>query len=404
MQRENFQLPKWLLLGAIFIAMFLVALNYADLDGAFFHKIKFYLAELAGVAGLPEELVVPVLKTNYQYGEWVVINYGPRDNMATNVQAALNGEPITSGQRVDLIKSGENTLTFTANRTSDSGLITYTQKFTVSSATPQLIRELARRTAGGVGGGQPEVVDEPEYVPDEELVIMPELKKEYSYGDEITLDYGPRLDGTAPKQVPRAINLEMRFNGLDISYLGKKIKLSRGGENIVTLTGRRRQGELFKIEKKFNVAGVPLGNYGLKEGDVISAVGFGDPDIYIVNEFGYKRLFINPIIFGFYKHLGFEKVKKINSVARDSFPISGIFRNCEDNDPKIYALEVGGEDTGVLHWIDVAAEKILEQDPNFFKKVFCINRNEFNWYTMKGKVFGFEHDSLELIPEYKARP
>lgn len=392
---------KRLLLGAVFVSMFLIVLSYANLDGAFFHKVKFYLAELAGITGLPSELVVPVLKSSYQYGEWVVINYGPRDNMATNVQATLNGESITSGQRIDLIKSGENILTFTANRTSDGGLITYTQKFTVSSATPQLSKD---PTAGEAKDSIKDSIEDIEELILKELVVFPELKKEYEYGDEIILEFGPRLDGIAPKQVPRAINLEMRFNGVDVSYLGKKIKLLNGGENIVTLTGRKRQGETFKIERKFNVFRVPLGIFGFKEGDVISAAGFGDPDIYIVNEFGYKRLFINPAIFGFYKHLGFEKVKKVNLVARDSFPISSIFRNCEDNDPKVYSLEVGGEDTGILHWLDIAAEKILEQDPNFFKKVFCVNRNEFNWYTMEGKVFGFEYDSLEWIPAYKARP
>jgi len=144
---------------------------------------------------------------------------------------------------------------------------------------------------------------------------------------------------------------------------------------------------------------------GREEGDVISAAGSRDPDIYIVNEFGYKRLFINPVIFGFYKHLGgFEKVKRVSPEARDSFPISSIFRNCEDDDPRIYALEVSGEDSGVLHWIDMTSEKVTEEDPNFFKKTFCINRNEFNWYTNGGKVFGFEYDTLELVSEYKARP
>src|SRR3990167_5207257 len=45
-------------------------------------------------------------------------------------------------------------------------------------------------------------------------------------------------------------------------------------------------------------------DYGLTEGNVISAAGSDDPDVYIVNELGYKRLFLNPVIFGFYGHLG----------------------------------------------------------------------------------------------------
>ena len=45
-------------------------------------------------------------------------------------------------------------------------------------------------------------------------------------------------------------------------------------------------------------------DYGLREGDVVSAAGSDDPDVYIVNELGYKRLFLNPAIFNFYGHLG----------------------------------------------------------------------------------------------------
>ena len=49
-------------------------------------------------------------------------------------------------------------------------------------------------------------------------------------------------------------------------------------------------------------------DYGLHEGDVISVDGTAgtagyDPDLYIVNELGYKRLFLNPAIFSFYGHL-----------------------------------------------------------------------------------------------------
>ncbi len=36
-------------------------------------------------------------------------------------------------------------------------------------------------------------------------------------------------------------------------------------------------------------AAVPS-DYGLKEGDMISATGSNDPDVYIVNSYGYKRL------------------------------------------------------------------------------------------------------------------
>ncbi|KKR13761.1 MAG: hypothetical protein UT43_C0035G0009 [Parcubacteria group bacterium GW2011_GWC1_39_29] len=50
-------------------------------------------------------------------------------------------------------------------------------------------------------------------------------------------------------------------------------------------------------------AAVPS-DYGLTEGNTISAAGSSDPDVYIVNDWGYKRLFLNPVIFGMYAHLG----------------------------------------------------------------------------------------------------
>ena len=64
-------------------------------------------------------------------------------------------------------------------------------------------------------------------------------------------------------------------------------------------------------------------DYGLKEGDVVSAAGSDDPDVYIVNEMGYKRLFLNPAIFGFYGHLGgFAAVKNVSPATRDAFGTS----------------------------------------------------------------------------------
>jgi len=144
------------------------------------------------------------------------------------------------------------------------------------------------------------------------------------------------------------------------------------------------------------VQGFDLETYGLREGNLISAVGSDDPDIYIVNEYGYKRLFINPAIFGFYGHLGgFENVKNIPPATRDIFPTSGLFRNCESNDPKIYALEVIGEDLGYLHWLNVSGAQAVFDDPNFFKKVFCINTNEFSWY-----LSGSDYTSITQTPTY----
>jgi len=136
--------------------------------------------------------------------------------------------------------------------------------------------------------------------------------------------------------------------------------------------------------------------YNLKDGDVVSAGGSDDPDVYIVNAHGYKRLFLNPVIFSFYGHLGgFSKVKNIASTTRNVFPTSGLFRNCETNDPKVYGVEVTGEDVGMLHWVNTTGAQAVADDVNFFKKVFCINNNEFAWYKQ-----GTAYTSVNQIPLY----
>ena len=141
-------------------------------------------------------------------------------------------------------------------------------------------------------------------------------------------------------------------------------------------------------------------DYGLTEGDVVSAAGSDDPDVYIVNEMGYKRLFLNPAIFNFYGHLGgFAAVKNVSPATRDAFPTSGLFRNCETGDEKVYGVETTGEDTGMLHWVNTSGAQAVADDPNFFKKVFCINNNEFSWYAQ-----GSAYTSVNQVPSYARTP
>ncbi len=143
-------------------------------------------------------------------------------------------------------------------------------------------------------------------------------------------------------------------------------------------------------------AAVAPSDYGLKEGWTISAAGSSDPDVYIVNDAGYKRLFLNPAIFGFYGHLGgFAAVHGVTPATRDAFMTSGLFRNCETNDQKVYGVEVTGEDTGTLHWVNTSGSQAVSDDPNFFSKVFCINNNEFNWYAK-----GADYSSVKQVPNY----
>jgi len=141
---------------------------------------------------------------------------------------------------------------------------------------------------------------------------------------------------------------------------------------------------------------VNLKALNLKEGDVISAAGSNDPDVYIANEWGYKRLFLNPAIFGFYGHLGgFSKVKTTNPPVRDTLITSGLYRNCETNDQKVYGVEINGEDSGVLHWVNTTGAQAVIDDPDFFKKVFCINTKELNWYPK-----GASYVSVNQVPDY----
>lgn len=140
--------------------------------------------------------------------------------------------------------------------------------------------------------------------------------------------------------------------------------------------------------------------FGLQEGWTISAAGSDDPDVYIVNEQGYKRLFLNPVIFGFYGHLGgFANVHPVSATTRDAFPTSGLFRNCETNDPKVYGVSTEGEDAGTLHWVNTSGAQAVADDPNFFSKVFCVNNNEFNWYPK-----GADYTSVNQVPVYTRAP
>src|SRR5688572_15059520 len=102
----------------------------------------------------------------------------------------------------------------------------------------------------------------------------------------------------------------------------------------------------------------------LNDGDLISASQYGDPDIFIIKfatdprdpavRWGFKRLFLNPAIFDMYGHLGgFHRVRQVTPAVRDSFETTGLFRNCETGDQRIWAIEVTGEDDGILHHVQM---------------------------------------------------
>lgn len=117
-------------------------------------------------------------------------------------------------------------------------------------------------------------------------------------------------------------------------------------------------------------------DYGLKEGDLIRAQG--DFDIFIINQYGYKRLFLNPAIFNMYGHLGgWKAVKTVAPAVRDAFITSRLFRYSES--PKVYYLEVTGGDTGNLQWVNMTAESFLAQGGKS-EQIFTINKSELDWY------------------------
>ncbi len=134
-------------------------------------------------------------------------------------------------------------------------------------------------------------------------------------------------------------------------------------------------------------------DFGLREGDVISASGSSDPDIYIVNDWGYKRLFVNPAIFNLYGHLGWNKVKSVSPATRDAFMTSGLFR--VDGDAKVYGLDVISEDVANLRWVNTSGAQAVIDDPNFFKKVFTINAAERALYGT-----GADYTSVLQVPVY----
>lgn len=116
-------------------------------------------------------------------------------------------------------------------------------------------------------------------------------------------------------------------------------------------------------------------DFGLQEGNLIRATG--DNDIFIVNEYGYKRLFLNPAIFNMYGHLGgWENVKTVSPATRDAFKTSPYFR--ANGDTKVYKLEATGDDTGTLRWVNMSQSDFLSiADVN---QIFTINDTELNWY------------------------
>jgi len=115
--------------------------------------------------------------------------------------------------------------------------------------------------------------------------------------------------------------------------------------------------------------------FNLGEGDFIRAEG--DYNVYIINDFGYKRLVLSPAICLLYKHLGargcFDAVKVVKPEVRDAFRTSNYYANGETNDGKIFLLEITGEDSAILK------EEIFSGDIN---SIFIFNTREQKSYPL----------------------
>ena len=168
-----------------------------------------------------------------------------------------------------------------------------------------------------------------------------------------------------------------------------------------------RKHRCFQSNFYQDVSAATPAQYGLTEGDRITANNAaGDPDIHIINDWGYRRLILNPAIAGFYGHLGawptqfLARTKQVTAATRDAFTYSGLFRNCENNDQQVWAYEFTGEDTGVIHKVVMTGDQAVAQDAMFFNKVFCINTNEYNWFSKSTT----DYTSLSQIMTYSRTP
>ena len=94
--------------------------------------------------------------------------------------------------------------------------------------------------------------------------------------------------------------------------------------------------------------------YGLHEGDFIRAEG--DKDVFIINQFGYKRIVLSPKICLLYGHLGargcFNAIHEVPPAVRDAFQTSPYYTNGETNNGNVYQLIETGEDSAYLQLTD----------------------------------------------------
>ncbi|MEK9157655.1 MAG: Asp-tRNA(Asn)/Glu-tRNA(Gln) amidotransferase subunit GatC [Patescibacteria group bacterium] len=125
----------------------------------------------------------------------------------------------------------------------------------------------------------------------------------------------------------------------------------------------------------------------LSEGDVIKSDST-DPESYMINKYGYKRLILKNI---FEKIFLNKQIKLVTRSVANKFPTTNIYKL--ENTENIYALEISGEDSAIMHALKVANPQ--NQDPEFHNKIFMISEEEFNQYPQ-----GIAYTSISQVPVY----
>ncbi len=145
------------------------------------------------------------------------------------------------------------------------------------------------------------------------------------------------------------------------------------------------------------------GDFGLQEGNRITSYqNDGNPDINVVNDNfmrAYSRNFISPavcLLYGSQYGAGgcfAAGLKQVTAAVKNAFPLSCYFTNGNTNDGKVYYLEVTGQDSGTLHWVNMEPDTVRATDADFFLKVFKINNLEQAFYAM-----GAPYTSMSQVP------
>lgn len=125
---------------------------------------------------------------------------------------------------------------------------------------------------------------------------------------------------------------------------------------------------------------------GVREGDVLrEPTGI---EVYVINQFGYKRNLFSPRIFSMYQHLKRENIKEVDQQTINFFGTSNLYR--AKGDFKVYRIEEidSAGDTVQRRWLNITPEQFTSLGFNW-NQVFTINQAERGYYQ-EGSPLTFE--------------